>query len=111
MSAVRRGQRRAACCGAVRVAPLVRAPLDGIQRCAVRQLRLPVAVGGRRGQRAHCHGPAAGGMTTLGGAALPDDLQAALLDALSDEAVLDLLGPSWSAMSPAARARYGPPTV
>ena len=39
----------------------------------------------------------------------PDDPQAALLDALSDAAVLDLLGPSWAKMSPTERRAYAYP--
>lgn len=35
------------------------------------------------------------------------DPQQALLDARSEAEVLDLLGPSWSAMGADARARYG----
>ncbi len=31
------------------------------------------------------------------------------LDEKSDEEVLDLLGPSWSAMTPTERRNYGPP--
>ncbi len=39
----------------------------------------------------------------------PDDPQAALLDALSDDVVLELLGPSWEKMTPAARRAYAYP--
>src|SRR2546428_3011817 len=42
---------------------------------------------------------------------MPPDPQAKLLDGLTDDQVLDALGPDWSRMSPAARARYGPPTA
>jgi hypothetical protein len=38
----------------------------------------------------------------------PGDPQGALIDALSADAVRDLLGPSWSAMSAAEREAYGP---
>jgi len=38
---------------------------------------------------------------------LRDDPQASLLDRLSDVEVLDLLGPSWSAMSVKSRQAYG----
>lgn len=34
------------------------------------------------------------------------DPQQALLDALTPEEVLDIVGPSWAAMSPAKRASY-----
>jgi len=42
----------------------------------------------------------------LAAARVPDDPQAALLDALSADAVLDLLGPRWAALSPAERWAY-----
>jgi hypothetical protein len=35
------------------------------------------------------------------------DAQAELLDAMGDDATLDALGPDWSTMSAAERARYG----
>lgn len=38
-----------------------------------------------------------------------DDPQAALLDALTDMKLLDLLGPSWAAMSAAERLAYAFP--
>ena len=38
-----------------------------------------------------------------------DDPQAALLTAMTDEQVLDALGPDWSKMTAAERKRYGPP--
>lgn len=38
-----------------------------------------------------------------------DDPQATMIDRLSDDEVLDLLGPSWSKMSPAEREAYAYP--
>lgn len=40
-----------------------------------------------------------------------DDPQAGLLDRLSDNEVLDLLGPLWSGMSPAEREAYAFPVA